>query len=90
METLHKILTIVGGIVGTLSGLLVGIQNSVWAGGPPHWLAVTGTVLGVISMVVAKLLEVFSAPVQAAQAAVFANKQPAAAQAALVAKAAGK
>jgi len=78
LPALEKWLSVVGAVVGALSGVLVSVQGTVWPGGPPHWVAVLGTVLGVASMVVAKLLEVFSATVQSVKGA------------ALVAKAGGK
>lgn len=74
LASLEKWLGIAGSVLGVLSGLLVGIQGTVWPGGPPHWVAVLGTVLGVCGLVVAKLLEVFSTQVQQVKGAALVAK----------------
>lgn len=74
LPALEKWLSVAGSVIGALSGVLLAIQSSVWPGGPPHWVAVAGTVLGVAGLVVAKLLEVFSTTVQSVKGAALVAK----------------
>ena len=67
MAMVQKVLSVAGLVVSGLASLVVSLQGlSVWQGGPPHWMAVAATVLGVASTLIAKALDFFKPAAPAA------------------------
>lgn len=74
MDVIHKVLTYAGLVIAFVSGLFASVQSTFWPAGPPHWVAVVVTALGVVSLVVAKALELFSPTVASARSAALASR----------------